>query len=37
LVGQPWVTLAEFVAQAEGMRYAEPLGVFMRYYRVVVP
>jgi len=37
LVGQPWVTLAESVAQAEGMRYAEPLGVFMRYYRVVVP
>ena len=35
--GQAWVTLAESEAQAEGMRYAEPVGMTMRYYRVVVP
>ena len=35
--GQPWVRLAESEAEAQGMRYAEPLGVTMRYYRVVVP
>lgn len=37
LSGQPWMTLAESVARGEGMRYTEPLGVSMRYYRVVVP
>jgi hypothetical protein len=34
--GQAWVTLAESEAQAEGMRYAEPVGMTVRYYRVVV-
>jgi len=37
LAGHSWVTLAESVAQGEGMRYVEPLGVYTRYYRVVVP
>ncbi len=34
---ESWITLAEFIAQAETMRYAEPLGASMRYYRVLIP
>lgn len=37
LAAESWVTLAESVAQAETMRYAEPLGSPMRYYRVLIP
>jgi len=37
LTGQHWVTLAESVAQTSNMRYAEPPGTAMRYYRVLVP
>ena len=37
LEGRLWMTLAESVAHGEAMRYTEPLGVSMRYYRVVVP
>ncbi|HOB97339.1 MAG TPA: lamin tail domain-containing protein [Verrucomicrobiota bacterium] len=37
LTGQPWVTLAESVAQSESMRYTESSAATMRYYRVMVP
>ncbi len=37
LTGQPWVTLAESVAQSGSMRYTEPPSAAMRYYRVLVP
>ncbi len=37
LEGQPWVSLADSVARGEVMRYAEPAGLAMRYYRVALP
>jgi hypothetical protein len=37
LAGEAWLTLGEAVAGAEAMRYAEPPGTSMRYYRVVIP
>ncbi|MBE7503458.1 MAG: lamin tail domain-containing protein [Verrucomicrobiales bacterium] len=37
LAGQAWLALGEAVALTDVMRYAEPLGAPMRYYRVVIP
>ncbi len=37
LVGQAWIMLKESVAQTTTMHFAEPPGVTMRYYRVVIP